>query len=84
MKLIAVILLGSAFCWADECKPSTLNVPGAQYPCVYPDHRAAFRLVAPDAHKVQVRVGQAFDMTKGADGAWTGWDSTITRWWWMA
>jgi len=71
MKLIAVVLLGSAFCWADECKPSALNVPGAQYPCVYPDHRATFRLVAPDAHKVQVRVGQPFDMTKGSDGAWT-------------
>ena len=55
----------------DECKPSTLNVPSAQYPCVYPDHRATFRVVAPDAQKVQVRVGQAFDMVKGIDGAWT-------------
>jgi enterochelin esterase family protein len=55
----------------DECKPSTLNVPSAQYPCVYPDHRAAFRVVAPDAQKVQVRVGQNFDMVKGTDGAWT-------------
>jgi enterochelin esterase family protein len=27
--------------------------------------------VAPDAHKVQVRVGKTFDMVKGADGAWT-------------
>ena len=55
----------------DECKPSTLNVPSAPYPCVYPDHRATFRVVAPDAQKVQVRVGQNFDMVKGADGAWT-------------
>jgi enterochelin esterase-like enzyme len=55
----------------DECKPSTLNVPSAQYPCVYPDHRATFRVVAPDAQKVQVRVGQNFDMVKGTDGAWT-------------
>jgi len=73
MKIIALVMLGGAFCWgqADECQPSTLNVPGAQYPCVHPDRSATFRLVAPDAHKVQVRVGQAFDMVKGADGAWT-------------
>jgi enterochelin esterase family protein len=55
----------------DECKPSTLNIPSAQYPCVYPDHRATFRLVAPDTQKVQVRIGQNFDMVKGTDGAWT-------------
>ena len=55
----------------DECKPSTLNIPGAPYPCVYPDHRATFRLVAPDAQKVQVQVGKDFDMAKGDDGAWT-------------
>ena len=73
MKIVALVLLGGGFCWgqAEECKPSTLNVPGAQYPCVHPDGRATFRLVAPDAHKVQVRVGQAFDMVKGTDGAWT-------------
>jgi enterochelin esterase family protein len=28
-------------------------------------------LVAPDAQKVQVRIGQTFDMVKGSDGAWT-------------
>jgi enterochelin esterase family protein len=28
--------------------------------------------VAPDAQKVQVRVGQNLDLTKGADGAWMG------------
>lgn len=73
MKIITLVLLAGAFCWgqAQECKPSALNVPGAQYPCVYPDHRATFRLMAPDAHKVQLKVGQPFDMTKGADGAWT-------------
>ena len=67
MKIVTLILLSGGFCWgqAEECKPSTLNVPGAQYPCVHPDGRATFRLVAPDAHKVQVRVRQAFDMVKG-------------------
>ncbi|MGJ5817216.1 alpha/beta hydrolase-fold protein [Paludibaculum fermentans] len=54
-----------------ECRPSTLNIPGAQYPCVYADHRATFRLVAPDAQKVQLKVGKTYDMVKGEDGAWT-------------
>lgn len=56
---------------AEECRPSTLNIPGAQYPCVYADHRATFRLVAPDAQKVQLKVGKTYDMVKGEDGAWT-------------
>jgi enterochelin esterase family protein len=74
MRTLAFLLLGCSASWgqtAEECKPSTLNIPGASYPCVYPDHRATFRLVAPDAQKVQVRVGKDFDMLKGEDGAWT-------------
>ena len=74
MKTLAFLLLGCGVCWGetvDECRPSTLNIPGASYPCVYPDHRATFRLLAPDARKVQVRVGKDFDLAKGADGAWT-------------
>jgi enterochelin esterase family protein len=38
---------------------------------VYPDNRAAFRVVAPAAQKVQVSLGQAYDMTRAADGAWS-------------
>src|SRR6476659_276759 len=56
---------------ADACKPSVLNVPGANYPCVYPDHRATFRVIAPNAQKVSARIGQGFDMAKGPDGVWT-------------
>jgi enterochelin esterase-like enzyme len=75
MRTLALLLLSCGVCWGqtatDECKPSTLNIPGAQYPCVYPDKRATFRLLAPDAQKVQVKVGKDFDMVKGEDGAWT-------------
>ncbi|HXN48836.1 MAG TPA: alpha/beta hydrolase-fold protein [Bryobacteraceae bacterium] len=74
MRILMLVLLGCGLCWGqttDECKPSSLNIPGAQYPCVYPDHRATFRLQAPDAQKVQVRIGKGFDMVKGEDGAWT-------------
>jgi enterochelin esterase-like enzyme len=72
--VIMIALLGCRLCLAqatDECKPSTLNIPSAKYPCVYPDHRATFRVVAPNAQKVQVKVGQTFDMVKGSDEAWT-------------
>ena len=61
-------------CWgqtADECRPSVLNIPEARYPCVYPDGRVMFRVVAPEAQKVSVRIGPGFDMTKGADGIWS-------------
>ena len=53
-----------------DCKPSALNIPGAPYPCIYPDNRVTFRVAAPDAQKVRVRIGQGFDMSKGPDGLW--------------
>src|SRR5579884_2668598 len=74
MRFVALALLLCASCFADapeECKPSSLNIPGAPYPCVYPDHRVSFRVYAPDAQKVQVRLGGAHDMTRGPDGLWT-------------
>ncbi len=75
MKKAAIVFafLASGICWAQppaDCKPSSLNIPGAPYPCVFPDHRAMFRVAAPDAQKVRVRVGAGFDMTKEADGLW--------------
>jgi enterochelin esterase-like enzyme len=75
MKKAAIFLalLTSGLCWAQppaDCKPSSLNIPGAPYPCVFPDHRAMFRVAAADAQKVRVRVGAGFDMTKADDGLW--------------
>ena len=67
-------LLACGWCWgqaANECKPSALNIPEAKYPCTLPDNSVAFRVAAPDAQKVQVRLGKAYDMTKGADGFWS-------------
>jgi enterochelin esterase-like enzyme len=78
MKRIAIVLtlLTSGICIAQppaDCKPSELNIPGAPYPCIFPDHRAMFRIDAPEAQKVSVRVGNpAVDMTKGKDGLWYG------------
>jgi enterochelin esterase-like enzyme len=68
-----LMALGCQVSWAQtpgECKPSSLNIPESKYPCVYPDNRATFRVVAPDAQKVRVRVGPGFDMQKGPDGVW--------------
>ena len=73
-QLFLLALLGCGACLGqgtDECKPSSLNIPGAPYPCVYPDRRVTFRVAAPDAQKVQVRLGGTHDMTKGQDGLWT-------------
>ena len=53
-----------------DCKPNALNIPGAPYPCIHPDNRVTFRVAAPDAQKVRVRIGPGFDMSKGPDGLW--------------
>jgi enterochelin esterase-like enzyme len=60
----------------DDSVPAPTNVPGAQYPRVYPDGRVTFRLVAPTAQKVQVQangwLGKGpYDMARDQDGAWT-------------
>lgn len=75
MKLTLVLAaLSCGMCWgqaASDCKPSTLNIPEAKYPCVYADHSALFRVIAPNATKVSVSVGKPFEMTKGPDGIWS-------------
>lgn len=68
---LAAVLCGQP---AGDSKPATSNVLNAQYPRLYSDGRATFRLVAPNAAKVQLAgavVASPVDMTKGADGAWT-------------
>jgi enterochelin esterase-like enzyme len=59
--------------WAQppaECAPNALNIPGAPYPCIFPDGRVMFRVAAPNAQKVTVRIGKGFEMSKGADALW--------------
>jgi len=73
VRIFVLALLGSGLCCGQatgDCKPSSLNIPGAPYPCVHADRRVTFRVAAPDAQKVQVRLGGAHDMTKGQDGLW--------------
>jgi enterochelin esterase-like enzyme len=71
--VIVFSLLAAGMAWAQppaDCVPSALNIPGAPYPCVFPDHRAMFRVNAPSAQSVRVRVGTGFDLKKEADGLW--------------
>ncbi len=40
MRTVMLALVACALCWGagqDGCKPSSLNIPGAPYPCVHPD-----------------------------------------------
>lgn len=73
MKLLISSLFACGLCLAqaaDDCKPSSLNIPGAPYPCVRPDRSVTFRVAAPNAQKVQVRLAGAHEMTRDSDGLW--------------
>jgi para-nitrobenzyl esterase len=57
---------------AEDAKPASTNVLGAQYPRVLPDHSAAFVLKAPDAQSVDVNIGgKRYPLTRGSDGVWS-------------
>jgi len=73
-RLFMTALLVCAACAAQtsgDSKPATTNVPNAEFPRVHSDLRVTFQLKAPDAHKVQVRLGNDYDMTRAEDGTWS-------------
>lgn len=52
-------------------KPASTNTFLSQYPVVNAQtHQAIFRVVAPDAKTVQLRMGRARDMKKDTSGVW--------------
>ncbi|HEY3439679.1 MAG TPA: alpha/beta hydrolase-fold protein [Paludibaculum sp.] len=68
------LMLASAFCWAQppgDSYPAVSNVWGSQYPRIHSDLRVSFRIQAPQAQKVQVRLGGTHDMTRAEDGTWS-------------
>jgi len=73
--VLSVVVSATAFGQgADGSNPAVSNLMNAQYPRVYPDGRVTFRLVAPNATKVQLAgavTAAPADMSRGADGAWT-------------
>jgi enterochelin esterase-like enzyme len=72
-KLLPLLLLAAgAMCFAqDGSVPASTNISGQPYPRIFPDHSIAFRVKAPNAQKVQVRLGKDYDMTKDAVGVWS-------------
>ena len=71
-KLILLTLGAAALCFGQapaDCKPNPLNIPEAKYPCIFPDNRVMYRVIAPDAKSV--RVGN-LNLTKGPDNIWSG------------
>jgi enterochelin esterase-like enzyme len=74
MKNLPLLLLFAftSLCTAqDGSFPAPTNIPGQEYPRVLPDHSIIFRVMAPDAQKVQVQIGKTYEMTKDADGNWS-------------
>lgn len=72
-KLISFVALAAAAAWAQapaDCTPSAYNIPGAPYPCVHKDGSVTFRVWAPEAQKVTVRLGKGIEMKKADDGWW--------------
>jgi enterochelin esterase family protein len=66
--------LSCTVCWGQApagCKPNPLNIPEAKYPCLFPDGRAMFRVVAANAQTVRVSLG-GLSLTKGPDDIWSG------------
>ncbi|MCW5962604.1 MAG: esterase [Bryobacterales bacterium] len=74
MRLFVLTLIGYALCLGqtppEGCTPNSLNIPGSPYPCIHADNRVTLRVTAPDAQKVQVRLGGAHDMKRQEDGSW--------------
>lgn len=80
----AFLIMSVSLCFAqtnnseikEDFKPSTLNQPGEEYPMVNSQGYARFRVEAPDAQGVNVSLGLGggggTDLTKDADGVWTG------------
>ena len=55
---------------ADDSKPSTLNIPGQQYPRIDSDLHCTFRLKAPDAQKVRLHLNKDYDKEKNVPHIW--------------
>jgi enterochelin esterase-like enzyme len=75
-RLAILLLLVSSACWAqgaDDFRPASTNVWGAEYPRVDGKGRVQIRFKAPEAAKVRLNFwsGPKVDMAKQPDGFWT-------------
>ena len=55
-----------------EPTPASSNVPGREFPKVYPDLRAEFRIAAPEAQSVAIDCGKVYQLEKNEEGVWCG------------
>ena len=67
--LFNLFILSSVAAFAQT--PAETNINKSGYPKILPDNRIEFSVKAPEANKVQIDLGQKFDMTKNANGVWT-------------
>ncbi len=51
--------------------PAPTNNDKDQCPCILPDNSVVFQVKAPDAQKMQIDLGNKYNMEKGEDGTWT-------------
>jgi enterochelin esterase-like enzyme len=65
------VLAGGLCCAQPSSSPASTNIPNADYPRIHSDLSVTFQLRAPDAQKVQVRLGKVYDMVKAPDGVWS-------------
>jgi len=57
--------------WSEvDAVPAVTNVRGGQFPKVTRAGRALFRVVAPNARRVEIRLAGNHPMTRAADGRW--------------
>jgi enterochelin esterase-like enzyme len=84
VKLFCTIIAAASACWGQSaapanCEPAPSNLGASLYPCIHPDLRVTFRVVAPGAHTVAVATNNsdsgigkgAVELTRGKDDAWT-------------
>ncbi len=54
-----------------KAQPAVTNNAGSDFPKLLPDLRVAFRIKAPTAQKMQIKLGKTYEMTRDSLGVWT-------------
>jgi enterochelin esterase-like enzyme len=52
--------------------PASTNIGNSGYPRILDGNKVAFRVSAPQAQTVQIDLGKKYDLTKDAQGVWSG------------
>ncbi len=77
ITLVSVLLIVSSSCtgqvvqYPADSQPASSNVRGAEYPRITTDLKVIFRIKAPEAQKMQIKLDKIYDMVKDDHGFWT-------------